>query len=64
MRGKTMRFLKLGRNMLSACFIASTSFAAGGGGYIEDFDFSFEGPLASYYYKDIVKPVGIKARSA
>ena len=34
-----MRFLKLGRNMLSACFIASTSFAAGGGGYIEDFDF-------------------------
>ena len=29
-----MRFLKLGRNMLSACFIASTSFAAGGGGAI------------------------------
>ena len=43
-----MRFLKLGRNMLSACFIASTSFAAGGGGYIEDFDFSFEGPLGTY----------------
>ena len=43
-----MRFLNVGRNILLACFMANTSFAAGGGGDIEDFDFSFEGPLGTY----------------
>ena len=33
---------------LVAGFFASATFAAGGGGYVEDFDFSFEGPLGTY----------------
>ena len=33
---------------LVAGLFSSVTFAAGGGGYVEDFDFSFEGPLGIY----------------
>ena len=46
--GKEMKFVKIVFIVLSACLVGSFSFAAGGGGYVKDFDFSFEGPFGAY----------------
>ena len=46
--GKEMKFLKTVSIVLSAWLVGSFSFAAGGGGYVKDFDFSFEGPFGAY----------------
>ena len=46
--GKEMKFVKTVFIVLSAWFVGSFSFAAGGGGYVKDFDFSFEGPFGAY----------------
>ena len=43
-----MKFVKTVFIVLSAWFVGSFSFAAGGGGYVKDFDFSFEGPFGAY----------------
>ena len=43
-----MRLVKSTFVALVAGFFSSATFAAGGGGYVEDFDFSFEGPLGTY----------------
>ena len=43
-----MKFIKTVFIALSACLLGSFSFAAGGGGYVKDFDFSFEGPFGAY----------------
>ena len=45
MIGDKMHLVKSTFVALVAGFFASATFAAGGGGYVEDFDFSFEGPL-------------------
>ena len=46
--GKEMKFVKTVFIVLSAWFVGSFCFAAGGGGYVKDFDFSFEGPFGAY----------------
>ena len=48
MIGDKMHVVKSTFVALVAGFFASATFAAGGGGYVEDFDFSFEGPLGTY----------------